>query len=133
MAHKDSSIESIMVLLRLDDHLAERLGMAKLQPDVGQLTISKRVAGRGLIAGDIPLSAALDNARKKAIGAKGTSSAREPIAGDVFSSLGRPFSAEYLFGPDAFPWDDPHTSSAAPASTTSKPTLSIDDYDLSVY
>ena len=45
ISRKDSSIENIMTLLRLDDQLARKPGMANLQPDIGQLSILVHGAG----------------------------------------------------------------------------------------
>ena len=117
ISHKDSSIENIIALCRLDDQLAQKPGMAELQPEVGQLTVPAHGSGSGLMVIETPLFVSLDVARDRAIRIKGVVSTGEPVIGNIFTSLAKPFPTEYLFGTDAFPWDDSGTSSAVPIST----------------
>lgn len=80
---------------------------------------------------EIPLSVALDAGHERANRIKGVVSTGEPIIGNVFTPLAKPFPAEYLFGTDAFPWNDPCTSSAVPVSTIPELSFSVDDYGFS--
>lgn len=119
-----------MTLLRLDDELAGKPGMADLQPDMGQLSIPVHGAGGDLVS-ETPLTSALDFSREKAERIKTVVTLRQPIFSNVFTPLAKPFSTELFFGTDTLPWGERSVNAASltvPVSAASEPTLSIEDY-----
>nr|GFA92699.1 hypothetical protein [Tanacetum cinerariifolium] len=95
-SNKDASIETVINILRLDETLAERLGLNELPPHVDQLMAHIHHSLDKNVVGATSLSFALDvsNVRVRKI--------KENIAGqrsalrDVFIPLFEPFSAEVL-------------------------------------
>nr|GEY97746.1 hypothetical protein [Tanacetum cinerariifolium] len=71
-ANKDASIEAVMNIIRLEENLAERLGLNESQPHADQLMVHIHHSSDKTVVGSFALSLALD---------------------DVFIPLAEPFSA----------------------------------------
>ncbi|GKA84648.1 hypothetical protein Tco_0806243 [Tanacetum coccineum] len=75
-SHKDASVDTIMNLLRLDDTLAERLGLTESQPHVNQLMIHIHHSPDQRVIGASALSLSLDPLSAMVLeGTEGTSGA----------------------------------------------------------
>ncbi|GJS30349.1 hypothetical protein Tco_0490969 [Tanacetum coccineum] len=98
MSHKDASIETVMDLLRLDEALAERLGLNELQPHVDQLMVPVHHSPDQIVIGARALSLSLD------VSHGWVQRIRENIANnisalrDVFVSFSKPLSVVALEG-----------------------------------
>nr|GEV60264.1 hypothetical protein [Tanacetum cinerariifolium] len=64
-SNKDASVEAIMEILRLEDHVAEKLGLNELQPNVDQLMVPIHSSSDKVIIGATTLSLALDSSSYK--------------------------------------------------------------------
>ncbi|GJS67655.1 hypothetical protein Tco_0682220 [Tanacetum coccineum] len=110
-ANKDASIDTIMNLLRLEDTLAERLGLTESQPHANQLMVPIHHSPDQRVIGTSALSISLD------VSSSWVRKIKENIANhvsalrDVFVPLSKPLSAVALEG------------------TTIRP-ISIDDYEV---
>nr|GEX47372.1 hypothetical protein [Tanacetum cinerariifolium]GEX50190.1 hypothetical protein [Tanacetum cinerariifolium] len=136
-SNKDASVDTLMNILRLEETLAERLGLTELQPHVDQLMVPIHHSPEKVVVGATALSLALyaSNIRVRKI--------RENIAGqrstlrDVFFPLSEPFSVEVLTGAKG----TSDTMLAATVTTTALSTtlasastiapISVDDYEVS--
>ncbi|GJU05491.1 hypothetical protein Tco_1121921 [Tanacetum coccineum] len=135
-SNKDASIETVMDILRLENALAEKLGLTELQPHVDQLMVPIHHSPDKVVVGASTLSLALD------VSSIHVQKIRENIANhkstlhDVFVPLAEPFSAVVLTGTE----DTPNTADATAnittalsttlASAISVPPISIDDYEV---
>ncbi|GKD56713.1 hypothetical protein Tco_1290100 [Tanacetum coccineum] len=132
-SNKDSSVDTIMNLLRLDDALAKRLGLTKSQPHVNQLmvpihhSLDQRVIG----ASALSLSLEVSNSRVRKI--------KENIANHVsalrgvFVPLSEPLSVTALEGTEGTSGVAPGTTTALSTtfvSASTVPSLFIDDYEI---
>ncbi|GKE68574.1 hypothetical protein Tco_1526646 [Tanacetum coccineum] len=107
-----------MDLLRLDDAVAEALGMTDLQPDVNQLMVPVHHKQDRVVIGSQALSVALErNLVERLLFLK-----------DVFVSLDHPLSAEALIEP---PVEVPATNvlSTMVIVPHSGPSVSVEDYE----
>ncbi|GJV08538.1 hypothetical protein Tco_1346194 [Tanacetum coccineum] len=97
-SNKDASIDTIMNLLRLEDSLAERLGLIESQPCVDQLMVPIHHSPDQRVIGASALSLSLD------VSSSRVQMIRENIANhrsalhDVFVPLSEPLSATALTG-----------------------------------
>ncbi|GJV12565.1 hypothetical protein Tco_1354106 [Tanacetum coccineum] len=110
-SNKDASTETLMNILRLDEPLAERLGLDESQPHVDQLLV--------------PIHHSPD---QTIIGATSLSALR-----NVFVPLVEPLSFAALKGTEGTSGTAPETTTALSvtfASTSSIPPISTDDYDV---
>ncbi|GKB37002.1 hypothetical protein Tco_0881944 [Tanacetum coccineum] len=73
--NKDSSVETIMNILRLEDSVAARLGLSESQPHVDQLMIKENIANYRSALHDVFVPLAEPFSTMALQGAKGTSSA----------------------------------------------------------
>ncbi|GKE72362.1 hypothetical protein Tco_1534403 [Tanacetum coccineum] len=134
-SNKDASIEDLMNILRLEDVLAEKLGLGELQPHVDQLMVPIHHSPDKNVIGATALSLALDvsNIRVQKI--------RDNIANyrsalrDVFFPLAEPLSVVALEGIQGT--SDAVTSAATTmalfttlVSTSIVNPISIDDYEV---
>ncbi|GKE13376.1 hypothetical protein Tco_1416927 [Tanacetum coccineum] len=109
-SNKDVSVDTIMNLLRLEDTLAERLGLTESQPNVNQLMVPIHHSPDQRVIGATALSLSLDvsNSRVWKI--------RENIANHisalhgVFVPLSEPLYAAALEGAEGTPGDAPDTT-----------------------
>ncbi|GJV07192.1 hypothetical protein Tco_1344848 [Tanacetum coccineum] len=132
-SNKDASVETVMDLLRLDEALAERLGLNDSQPHVDQLMVRVHHSLDQTVIGARALSLSLDVSHGR------VQSIRENIANNrsalcaFFVSFSEPLSAAALEGTAG-------TSSVAPdittplsvtlASASTIPPISMDDYEI---
>ncbi|GJU26601.1 hypothetical protein Tco_1165222 [Tanacetum coccineum] len=125
---KDASTWDIMDLLRLDDAVAETLGMTDLQPDVSQLMVPVHHKQDRVVIGSQALSVALDICRGRVEKMERNLVERLPFLKDVFVSIDDPLSAEALIEP---PVEVPATNvlSTVVIVPHSGPSVSIEDYD----
>ncbi|GJS08097.1 hypothetical protein Tco_0364893 [Tanacetum coccineum] len=98
---KDASTWDIMDLLRLDDAVAETLGMTDLQPDASQLMVPVHHKQDKVIIGSQALSVALDICRGRVEKMERNLIERLPFLKGVFASIDDPLSAEALIEPPA--------------------------------
>ncbi|GJZ28596.1 hypothetical protein Tco_0573243 [Tanacetum coccineum] len=96
---KDASTWDVMDLLRLDDVVAEALGMTDLQPDVNQLMVPVHHKQDRVVIGSQALSVALDICRGRVEKMERNLVERLPFLKDVFVSLDHPLSDEALIEP----------------------------------
>ncbi|GJT69962.1 hypothetical protein Tco_1029248 [Tanacetum coccineum] len=125
---KDASTWEIMDLLRLDDTVAETLGMADLQPDADQLMVPIHHKRDGVIIGSQALSVALNVCRGRVEKMERNLIERLPFLKDVFASIEDPLSAEALIEPSA---EAPATNvlSTVVIVPPPDPSISVEDYD----
>ncbi|GKD59258.1 hypothetical protein Tco_1296767, partial [Tanacetum coccineum] len=125
---KDASTWDIMDLLRLDDAMAEALGMTDLQPDVSQLMVPIHHKQDRVVISSQALSVALDICRGRVEKMERNLVERLPFLKDVFVSLDHPLSIEALIEPMV----------EVPASNVlstmvivphSGPSVSVEDYE----
>ncbi|GKD19243.1 hypothetical protein Tco_1208401 [Tanacetum coccineum] len=98
---KDANTWDIMDLLRLDDVVAETLGMTDLQPDMSQLMVPVYHKQDRVVIGSQSLSVALDICRGRVEKMERNLIERLPFLKDVFVSIDDPLSAEALIEPPA--------------------------------
>ncbi|GKA13008.1 hypothetical protein Tco_0692554 [Tanacetum coccineum] len=125
---KDASTWDIMDLLRLDDAVAEALGMTDLQPDVSQLMVPVHHKQDRVVIGSQALSVALDICRGRVEKMERNLVERLPFLKDVFVSIDDPLSAEALIEPRV---EVPATNvlSTVVIVPHPGPSVSIEDYD----
>ncbi|GJU90679.1 hypothetical protein Tco_1303102 [Tanacetum coccineum] len=125
---KDASTWDIMDLLRLDDAVAEALGMTDLQPDVSQLMVPVHHKQDRVVIGSQALSVALDICRGRVEKMERNLIERLPFLKDVFVSIDDPLSAEALIEP---PVEVPATNvlSTVVIVPHSDTFVSVEDYD----
>ncbi|GJS22871.1 hypothetical protein Tco_0451503 [Tanacetum coccineum] len=125
---KDASTWDIMDLLRLDDTVAETLGMTDLQPDVNQLMVPVHHKQDRVVIGSQALSVALDICRGRVEKMERNLIERLPFLKDVFVSIDDPLSAEALIEPPA---EVPSTNvlSTVVIIPHAGPSVSVEDYD----
>ncbi|GJX82645.1 hypothetical protein Tco_0332126 [Tanacetum coccineum] len=125
---KDASTWDVMDLLRLDDAVAEALGMTDLQPDMNQLMVPVHHKQDRVVIGSQALSVALDICRGRVEKMERNLVERLPFLKDVFVSLDHPLSAEALIEP---PVEVPATNvlSTVVIVPHSGPSVSVEDYE----
>ncbi|GKE29490.1 hypothetical protein Tco_1444874, partial [Tanacetum coccineum] len=125
---KDASTWDIMDLLRLDDTVAETLGMTDLPPDVNQLMVPVHHKRDRVIIGSQALSVALDVCRGRVERMERNLIERLPFLKDVFASIEVPLSAKALIEPSA---EVPATNvlSTVVIVPPPNPSISVEDYD----
>ncbi|GKD97412.1 hypothetical protein Tco_1381309, partial [Tanacetum coccineum] len=132
-SNKDASVETIMDLLRLDEALAERLGLNDSQPHVDQLMVLVHHSPDQTVIGARALSLSLDVSHGRVQRIRENISNNRSALRDVFVSFSEPLSAAALEGTGG-------TSSVAPDITTALsvtlvsastiPPISMDDYEV---
>ncbi|GJY77069.1 hypothetical protein Tco_0482185, partial [Tanacetum coccineum] len=125
---KDASTWDAMDLLRLDDAVAEALGMTNLQPDMNQLMVPVHHKQDMVVIRSQALSVALDICRGRVEKMERNLVERLPFLKDVFISLDHPLSAEALIEP---PVEVPATNvlSTVVIVPHSGPSVSVEDYE----
>ncbi|GJS22870.1 hypothetical protein Tco_0451502 [Tanacetum coccineum] len=124
---KDASTWDIMDLFRLDDTVAETLGMTDLQPDVNQLMVPVYHKQDRVVIGSQSLSVALDVCRGRVEKMKRNLIERLPFLKDVFVSIDDPLSVEALIKPSA---EVPSTNVLSVVIILhADPSVSVEDYD----
>ncbi|GJZ19672.1 hypothetical protein Tco_0556262 [Tanacetum coccineum] len=95
-AKKDASTWDVMDLLRLDDAVAEVLGMTDLQPNAGQLMVPVHHKQDKVMIGSQALSVALETYHCRVRKMERNLAERLPLLRDVFVSIDHPVSTEAL-------------------------------------
>ncbi|GJZ75737.1 hypothetical protein Tco_0640202, partial [Tanacetum coccineum] len=93
-AKKDASTWDVMDLLRLDDTVAEVLGMTDLQPDMGQLMVPVHHKQEKLVIGSQALSVALETCHRRVRKMERNLAERLPLLRDVLVCIDHPVSTE---------------------------------------
>ncbi|GKC66618.1 hypothetical protein Tco_1099216 [Tanacetum coccineum] len=134
-AKKDASTWDVMDLLRLDDAVAEVLGMTDLQPDVGQLMVPVHHKQDKVVIGSQALSVALETCHRRVRKMEMNLAERLPLLKDVFVSIDHPVSAEALAILPETSTEPPVTAFITTALSTmvvrpnSDPFLLVKDYE----
>ncbi|GKF98161.1 hypothetical protein Tco_0296944, partial [Tanacetum coccineum] len=97
-SNKDASIETVMNLLRLEDTLAERLGLAESQPHVDQLMVPIYHSPDQHVVGAFALSLSLDVSSSRVRKIKENIANHRSALRDVFVPLSNPLSVTDLTG-----------------------------------
>ncbi|GJT84840.1 hypothetical protein Tco_1066557 [Tanacetum coccineum] len=117
-SNKDASVEAIMDLLRLDEALAEKLGLNESQPHVDQLMVHIHHSPDQTVIGYRALSLSLDVSHGRVQRIRENIVNNRPALHDVFVSFSEPFSIVALGGTEG-------TSSVAPETTTALSTIYV--------
>ncbi|GKB64260.1 hypothetical protein Tco_0920446 [Tanacetum coccineum] len=117
-SNKDASVETVMNILRLEDPLAEKLGLSELQPHVDQLMVPIHRSPNQVVLGASALSLALDVSNSRFRKIKENISNHRSALRDVFVSLAEPLSVIALTGTEG-------TSNVIPATVNTTTALSI--------
>ncbi|GJR50217.1 hypothetical protein Tco_1400738 [Tanacetum coccineum] len=125
---KDASTLDVMDLLRLDDAVAEALGMTDLQPDMSQLMVPVHHKQDRVVIGSQALSVAFDICSGRVEKMERNLIERLPFLKDVFVSLDHPLSVEALIEPSI---EVPATNvlSTVVIVPPSGPSVSVEDYE----
>ncbi|GKE93606.1 hypothetical protein Tco_1574701 [Tanacetum coccineum] len=117
-----------MDLLRLDNTVAETLGLTDLQPDVNQLMVPVHHKQDRVVIGSQALSVALDVCRGRVEKMERNLIERFPFLKGVFVSIDDPLSDEALIEPPA---EVPSTNvlSTVVIIPHADPSVSVEDYD----
>ncbi|GJX52726.1 hypothetical protein Tco_0281095 [Tanacetum coccineum] len=135
-ANKDASIDTIMNFLRLEDTLAERLGLTESQPHVNQLMVPIHHFPDQRVIGASALSLSLDVSSSRVWKIKESISNYVSTLRGVFVPLSEPLSAVALEGMEGTSGGAPGTTdtttalSIIVASTSIIRPISIDDYEV---
>ncbi|GJV40991.1 hypothetical protein Tco_1419431 [Tanacetum coccineum] len=135
-ANKEANIDTIMNLLRLEDTLAERLGLTKSQPHVNQLMVPIHHSPDQRVIGASALSLSLDVSSSRVLKIKENIANHVSTLRDVFVPLSEPLSTVALEGTEGTSDGTPDTVdtttalSIVVASTSIIRPISIDDYEV---
>ncbi|GJU40371.1 hypothetical protein Tco_1193328 [Tanacetum coccineum] len=130
-SNKDASIETLMDILRLDETLAERLGLNESQPHVDQLMVPVHHSPDQTVIGARALSLFLDVSHIRVQRIKENIANNRPALRDVFVPLAEPLSIVALEGTRGTFGTAPNTTTSLSTtymSASSIPLISIDDY-----
>ncbi|GKE98359.1 hypothetical protein Tco_0021710, partial [Tanacetum coccineum] len=132
-SNKDASVETVLDLLRLDEALAERLGLNDSQPHVDQVMVPVHHSSDQTVIGARSLSLSLDVSHGQVQRIRENIANNRSALRDVFVLFSEPLSAVALEGTGG-------TSSVAPdttialyvtlASASTIPPISMDDYEI---
>ncbi|GJS79596.1 hypothetical protein Tco_0729477 [Tanacetum coccineum] len=95
-SNKDASVETVMNILRLEDPLAEKLGLGELQPHVDQLMVPIHCSPDQVVLGASALSLALDVSSSRVWKIKENIANHRSALRDVFVPLAEPLSITAL-------------------------------------
>ncbi|GJW35956.1 hypothetical protein Tco_0058876 [Tanacetum coccineum] len=135
-SNKDASTETIMNLLRLEDRLADRLGLTASQPHVVQLMVLIHHSPDHRVIGASALSLSLDVSNFRVQKIKENLANRVSLLHDVFIPLSEPLSVTALTGTEgtsavvAIPAGTTTALSVTCASTSVVRPISTDDYEI---
>ncbi|GJS36545.1 hypothetical protein Tco_0534927 [Tanacetum coccineum] len=136
--NKDSSVETLMSVLRLEDTLAERLGLNELQPHVDQLMVPIHHSPDQTVVGATALSLSLDVSHARVQKIRDNIANHRPVLHDVFIPLADPFSVAALEGTGSISETVPATTGTTTALATTLASvstivpISVDDYNVVV-
>ncbi|GKF92167.1 hypothetical protein Tco_0278886, partial [Tanacetum coccineum] len=116
-SNKDAIIEAVMNILRLEEPLADKLGLNELQPHVDQLMVPIHHSSDKVVIGATALSLALDISSIRVQKIKENIANQRSVLHDVFVPLSEPLSAAVLTSTEG-------TSNTVPATVDTTTTLS---------
>ncbi|GJU68922.1 hypothetical protein Tco_1255181 [Tanacetum coccineum] len=117
-SNKDASVETIMKILRLEESLAERLGLTGSQPHVDQLMVPIHHSPDQHVVGASALSLSLDVSSSRVRRIKENIAHHRSALRDVFVPLSEPLSITALTGTEG-------TSEVMPVTTAITTALSV--------
>nr|GEX75772.1 transposase (putative), gypsy type [Tanacetum cinerariifolium] len=132
--NKDASIEAMMNILCLQEHLAERLGLNESQPHADQLMVPIHHSLDKIVIGASALSLALDVSDARVQRIRENIMSHRSLFQDVFIPLAKPLSAAALTGMEGTFDVVPTTAyltialSVTLASTDAVTPIFVDDY-----
>ncbi|GJW12162.1 hypothetical protein Tco_1577989 [Tanacetum coccineum] len=135
-SNKDASTETIMNLLRLEDYLADRLGLTASQPHAGQLMVPIHHSPDHRVIGASALSLSLDVSNFSVRKIMENLVNRVSALCDIFILLSEPLSVTALTGTEgtsavvAIPAGTTTALSVTFASTSVVRPISTDDYEI---
>ncbi|GJY90246.1 hypothetical protein Tco_0505442 [Tanacetum coccineum] len=135
-SNKDASIEAVMNVLRLEEPLADKLGLNELQPHVDQLMVPIHHSPDKVVIGATALSLALDVSSIRVRKIKENIANQRSVLHDVFVPLSEPLSVAVLTGmegtSDTMPAtaDTTTTLSTTFSSASTIAPISVDDYEV---
>ncbi|GJV96893.1 hypothetical protein Tco_1548470 [Tanacetum coccineum] len=135
-SNKDASIDTLINILRLEDTLAERLGLTGLQPHVDQLMVPIHHSLDRVVVGASALSLSLDVSSSCIRKIKENIANHRSTLCDVFFPLAKPLSVialtctEGTSGVVPAAADTTTTLSTTLASTSTVTPISVDDYEV---
>ncbi|GKE17395.1 hypothetical protein Tco_1424972 [Tanacetum coccineum] len=132
-SNKDASVETIMNLLRLDDTLAEKLGLTESQPHVNQLVVPIHRSPDQTVVGATALSLSLDVSYARVQKIRENIANHRSALRDIFIPLAEPLSSVALEGMEDTSGTDPNTTTALSvtfASVSSIPPNLTDNYEV---
>nr|GEX25108.1 transposase (putative), gypsy type [Tanacetum cinerariifolium] len=116
--NKDASIEAVMNIMRLEEHLAERLGLTESQPHADQLMVPIHHSPDKTVVGASALSLALDVSDARVRRIRENIMTNRYLFQDAFIPLAEPLSPAALTGMKG-------TSNAVPATADITTALSV--------
>ncbi|GKD88943.1 hypothetical protein Tco_1364450 [Tanacetum coccineum] len=134
--NKDSSVETLMNILRLQQTLAESLGLNESQPHVDQLMVPIHHSPDQTVVGATALSLSLDVSSSRVLKIKENIANHKSALRDVFVPLSGPLSVTALTGTEGISTVIPSTVgtttalSVTFASASLVPPISTDDYEI---
>ncbi|GJZ62979.1 hypothetical protein Tco_0619400 [Tanacetum coccineum] len=132
-SNKDASTETLMNILRLEEPLAERLGLNESQPHADQLLVPIHHSPDRTVVGATSLLFSLDVSRNRVQKIKDNIANHRSALRDVFIPLVEPLSSAALEGTEGTSGTAPETTTALSvtfAFVSSIPPISTDDYDV---
>ncbi|GKA74797.1 hypothetical protein Tco_0781099 [Tanacetum coccineum] len=135
-SNNDASIEALMNILRLDEHLAEKLGLNESQPHVDQLMVPIHHSPDKVVVGTSALSLALDVSNACVQRIKENIANHRSALHDFFVPLAEPLSITALTGTEGASTAVPTTTdttmalSITFASASTINPISLDDYEV---
>ncbi|GJT08454.1 hypothetical protein Tco_0842916 [Tanacetum coccineum] len=133
VSNKDASIKNVMNILRLEETLAERLGLNVSQPHVDQLMIPIHQSRDQTVIGATSLSFSLDVSHNRVQNIRDNIANHRSALHDVFVPLSESLSSVGLEGTEGTSGTTPATTTALSttfASRSSIPPISTDDYEV---
>ncbi|GJY93239.1 hypothetical protein Tco_0509021, partial [Tanacetum coccineum] len=132
-SNKDASTKTLMSILRLEEPLAERLGLNESQPHANQLLVPIHHSPDRTVVGATSLLFSLDVSHNRVQKIRDNIANHRPALRDVFIPLVEPLSFAALEGTKGTSGTAPETTTALSvtfASVSSIPSISTDDYDV---
>ncbi|GJV38243.1 hypothetical protein Tco_1410720 [Tanacetum coccineum] len=132
-SNKDASTETLMNIIRLDEPLAERLGLDESQPHVDQLLVPIHHSPDRTVISATSLLFSLDVSHNRVQKIRDNIANHRSVLRDVFVTLVEPLSSVALEGTEGTSGTSPETTTALSvtfASTSSIPPISTNDYDV---
>ncbi|GKA20395.1 hypothetical protein Tco_0700384 [Tanacetum coccineum] len=132
-SNKDASIKTLMNILRLEEPVAERLGLQESQPHTDQLMFLIHHSLDQTVVGATFLSFSLDVSHNRVQKIRDNIANHRSSLCDVFISIVEPLSSVALEGMESTSGTVPETTTALSvtfASVCSTPPISMDDYEI---